>query len=179
MKELTKSQQRWLRGKGIRSATHVPAFILKMKGRKDAEKGSTVADTYVSKVLNQLAAIEAKEVITAETILDPVRKKAVYSLKMLQDYPAGDPRHTRAEKSIADISEEIKAVETTLYERISKARKKSLAKKDGYLTGVREVLPDYKDASQLNADAITLYENSHKGLNDKVINAASAAKKEE
>ena len=179
MKGLTRSQKRWLRGKGLHSATHIPAFILKMKGRKDAGKGSTVADTYVSKVLNQLAAIEAKEIITAETILDPVRKKAVYSLKMLQDYPAGDPRHTRAEKSIADISENIKTVETTLYERVSKVRKKSLAKKDGYLTGVREGLPDYKDTSQLNADAITLYANSHKELNDKVINAVSAANKEE
>ncbi len=155
-------------GKGIRSAVCTPSFILKMKGRNDAQKGSAVVDTYVSKMLHQLAVIETKEVITAETVLSHFKKKAVYSLKMLQDYPVDDPRYVRAENSIEDISEEIQTIETTLYERISKAKKKALVKKDSYLSGVREALPAYKDVSQLCKEPITLYETSHKALNDQI-----------
>jgi hypothetical protein len=61
-------------------------FILKIKGKLDAKKGTNVAETYINKVMAKCRACENREVLTAEELLyDSRREAAVLMSSMCQD----------------------------------------------------------------------------------------------
>lgn len=178
-------------GKGLKPVTRMPNCLLKLKGKLDSKRGSTVADAYIEKLKRKCEAIENVEAITAEGILSDDRKGsavAIYNISEKQKFLDNKPemkentsaktiRENRrmtaqissAESSIEsgyttlfNVYQNIVSIDTILDERITKNRKKTLEKVNAYISGVRSgKLKDYSVDFEFLNDAYEIYKQKH------------------
>lgn len=186
---------RWKKGKGIKKVTHMPDFILRIKGRFDAKKPS-LPEAHTEKFLKSLAAIENAETLFAENILSATRDSAIKAIRVIKepqnmsfDSPVVSGNHSEAEiralrqesakrsalvanvqsakEALPSLNETIISTHTILDERIEKTRKKACKKLMAYVSGVRKGGKSDFDVS-INEDdsAREIYRNHHKRLDD-------------
>lgn len=178
-------------GKGLKPVTKMPNCLLKLKGKLDSKRGSTVPNAYIDRLKRKCEAIENKEAIIAENILSNDRKSAsiaIYNIsekrKFLDNKPeikentsAKAIRENRrrasqissAEASIesgyatlCNVHQNIINIDTVLDERITKIRKKASEKINVYISGVRSgKLKDYNADFEFLDDAYEIYQQKH------------------
>lgn len=178
-------------GKGLKSVTRMPNCLLKLKGKLDSKRGSTVADAYIDKLKRKCEAIENVEAITAEGLLSDDRKRssaAIYNISEKQKFLDNKPeikentsakairenRRTAGQISSAkssiesgyatlfNVYQNIVNIDTVLDERITKNRKKALEKVNVYISGVRSgKLKDYNADFEFLNDAYEIYKQKH------------------
>lgn len=179
------------KGKKIKSATKLPNFILKIKGKFDSRKGKTVPDAYIDKLKSKCESIENNEAIVAEEILFEDRKNGAVCISNISEVKAKlssqsdtsslsgaaairENRRKNAEMSgnaakinnciqqLNGINEHIINIDTILDERITRLRKKSHEKINVYISGVRSgKLKDYECDFEFSNDAQTIYRKKH------------------
>lgn len=149
-----------------KKVTHMPLWILKLKGRLDSGKGQGVCDEYIFTLLRKEQAIEASEVIKAEKILSGTRKQAAGILATIAEKENSNSKIAISEKkgtvqeiranransaarsanirainsailTLAEIYETIIFVETILEEGIAKLRAETNRICHAYVRGVR------------------------------------------
>lgn len=186
------------KGKGLRSVTRIPNCLLKLKGKLDSKRGSTVADAYIDKLKRKCEAIENVEAIAAEGILSDDRKRssaAIYNISEKQKFLDNKPemnentsakairKNRRTAGQISSAQSSIEAGYTTLFnvyqnivnidtvldERITKNRKKTLEKVNVYISGVRSgKLKDYNADFEFLNDAYEIYKQKHSEDDEKI-----------
>ncbi len=191
---------RWKKGKGIKTVTHMPDFILHIKGKLDAKKLS-LPEAHTEKLLKSLAAIENAETLVAENILTATRNSAIKAICAIEEAKtvSSDPissseplteaeiRVTRqqqarrnavvanakaAKEILPSLNEAIVTVHSILDERIEKTRKKAHKKLMAYVSGVRKGgKADFNVMFDANNDAREIYHKHHNYL-DNLINRA-------
>lgn len=193
-KERTKSMNnstKFKSGEKICAVTKMPNFLLKIKGKLDSRKGSSVPDAYIDKLKRKCESIENIEVITAENILVGDRKNAAVAVcniaesqKALENKPAktegNSPKAIRENRrranqisstessiksghsALINAFQNIVSTETVLKERITNTRKKTSEKINVYVSGVRSwKLKEYSPDFDFLDDAFETYKNSH------------------
>lgn len=160
----------------IKKVTHLPGWMLKIKGNVDSKKGKGVCDEYITRLTKKLAALESDEVIAAENALHEVRKEAAVILTGFSEQKnalINIPKNTAGEtpevirsnrrnnrlreeaisslnssiKILTTIHEQIINTNTVLDERLNKMRNNTAEKIHAYMVGIRCInLPDYKVA---------------------------------
>lgn len=178
-------------GKGLKPVTRMPNCLLKIKGKLDSKRGSTVADAYIEKLKRKCESIENVEAITAESILSDDRKHsavAIYNISANQKFLDNKPKmkentsakaireNRRTTSSISsaesliesgyttlfNVYQDIVNIDTILDERITKNRKKALEKVNVYISGVRSgKLKDYNADFEFLNDAYEIYKKKH------------------
>lgn len=190
------------KGKGIHKALKTPMFILKIKGKRDAKRGTNIAATYINKVKAKCRALENREVLTAEEILyDSRREAAVLMSSMCQDKDLlGTIPNTRAETSPLDvranrrnanqrantifiikgnfeklvqINELIIDVNACLEQRILKTRHLCTERLNAYILGVREVHLEFDNNIEYDNSASNVYEAKHKTCDEAIENTVA------
>lgn len=190
------------KGKGIHKALKTPMFILKIKGKRDAKKGTNIAETYINKVKAKCRACENREVLTAEEILyDSRREAAVLMSSMCQDKDIlGTIPNARTETSPLDvrvnrrnasqrmntismikgnferlvqINELIIDINTCLEQRILKTRHLCTERLNAYILGVREVHLEFDNNIDYDNSASDMYEVKHKACDEAIKNTVA------
>ena len=190
------------KGKGIHKALKTPMFILKIKGKRDAQKGSNIAETYINKVKAKCRACENCEVLTAEEILyDSRREAAVLMSSMCQDKDIlgnipnakteASPLDVRANRrnaakrantvsiikdnfaKIVQINELIIDVNACLEQRILKTRHLCTERLNAYILGVREVHLEFDNNIEYDDSASNMYEAKHKACDKAIMNTVA------
>ena len=185
-------------GEKISAVTKMPNFLLKIKGKFDSRKGSSVPVAYIDKLKRRCESIENMEVITVENILVDDRKNAavaIYNIaesqKELDNKPGkidgSSPKAIRENRrranqisstkssiksghtTLINAFQNIVSTETILNERITNIRKKTSEKINVYVSGVRSwKLKEYSPDFNFLNDAFETYKKSH-FEDDKVI----------
>jgi len=190
------------KGKGLRKVIKTPSFILKWKGKQDAKKGDTIAETYINKVKAKCRALESREVLKAEEILFPSRKEGAAlmasmrsgknSLDTLPDKRSGNAASDMLANRMAashrtstlglvkenleklvQINELIVNVNTCLEQRIFKMRHLCSERLEAYMIGVREVCPGFGEDITYDDTANEVYQVKHLECDTAIKNAVS------
>lgn len=190
------------KGKGIHKALKTPMFVLKIKGKRDAKKGSNIAETFINKVKAKCRACENREVLTAEEILyNSRREAAVLMSSMCQDKDIlGTIPNTKVETSPLDvranrrnaaqrantvsiikgnfeklvqINELIIDVNACLEQRILKTRHLCTERLNAYILGVREVHIEFDNNTEYDNSASDMYQAKHKACDEAVKNTVA------
>ena len=190
------------KGKGIHKAINTPMFILKIKGKLDAKKGTNVAETYINKVKAKCRACENREVLTAEELLyDSRREAAVLMSSMCQDKDIlgnipnakleTSPLDVRANRrnaaqrantisiikgnieKLVQINELIIDVNACLEQRILKTRHLCTERLNAYILGVREVHLEFDNNIEYDNSASAVYETKHKACDEAIKNTVA------
>lgn len=104
-----KELNRFQKGRGIKKVISLPSFVLRMKGKSDATKGLSIAQTQLKSYIDKCSMLENREVLLAEKILHPYRDEAgVLIVKM-----------DKLREKITSIAEPI-PVETSMDYRVNK-----------------------------------------------------------
>ena len=194
--------KKFRKGRGIHKALKTPMFILKIKGKRDAKKGTNIADTYINKVKAKCRACENREVLVAEEILyDSRREAAVLMSSMCQDKDMlGNIPNARVEASPLDvranrrnaaqrantisiikgnfeklvqINELIIDVNACLEQRILKTRHLCTERLNAYILGVREVHLEFDNNIEYDNSASAVYETKHKACDEAIKNTVA------
>lgn len=191
-----------------KKATHMPLWILKLKGRLDGRKGQGLCDEYIFTLLKKEEAIEASEVMQAERALASVRKQAAGILVSNSEKANSNSkiiiekaesvqaiRANRANRTVhdanvramnngvltlAEIHETIVFIETILEERIEKLRSETKRVCHAYVSGIKA--GKFKDYAmpfkEYDNKAVNIYKDKHKELDLKIYDAVNINNKE-
>lgn len=205
----TKEIVRYRKGKGIKSPSpHMPTTLLKLKGKLDAKKTPSVADSYIKKICSNTDGLTNKEILRAEKILYPFREEAATiiaslstataSLESAPDISNGssavDKRTDKRVSAIRNgyissirsgnsrisaINEMLVSISTALQERIDKTHKKSMAKIYAYQEGLHKGgLSDYTPTIEYDDHAFAQYKENHIKLDEKIARLSNGEKEE-
>ena len=192
-----KQLMKFKEGKGVKKAVKAPMFILRAKGRKDAERSISIAETYIDKVKAKCAAFENREVLMAEEILCESRKEAAVLMSsmrgdksILDSIPKAreekspvDVRANRRNAShraneterikrnferLVSINETIVDVNVCLEQRILKTRHFCSEKLNAYIFGVREVQLEFNNDVLYDNSACEVYQAKHKACDEAI-----------
>ena len=196
--ELKGKAKKYVRGKGLKTLSHTPDWVYRIKGAFDARKDASFSESYIAKLTHSTNALINREILMAEELLFPKRKKAaalIADIKTDTDKLSGLPEATeqvssamdaRANKLISEartglsasinskqaelcvINEYITAILTALEQRIDKIKFTSLRKIKSYEAGLKTRGLHNPSAVSFSEESINKYTSRHEKLDSTI-----------
>ena len=172
-----KAIENYKKGKQCRKVTHLPNFILKIKGKLDVSRKESIAHTYINGLYDECLVIEAYEVSKAEKLLQDYRKEglshfykvkhyAFYTINLSKKDPTEKQREHKEFRASMErlyaIHKIIEGVNTALEQRILDMRTHCSRKIDAYTRGIKSVSPDFYPVTYYYEKSVDEYLSKHK-----------------
>lgn len=196
-------------GQKTKNVTILPDFVLKITGRLDAKKGSSVANAHIRCYLNKCVSIENEECLEAAEFLKNIRIEGAQTIaviskhkKLIPEMPgvievknSWDALENRkranalydamasvenARARLYEVNEQLLNGAAILDERISRIRRKAGVKIDAYIKGLRAGgLTDFDPVIEYSDTAKELYYEKHHALDEAIAAGATVPNFEE
>ena len=130
--------------------THLPGFILRIKGKLDSRKGANTIQAFVKRLVHRVYVLESQEYLLAEELLKNYRTNAAQALFVLNDMILVKENNkvalqqnrgiaasrAQASATVIEANEKISNVHSLFAERILKIRNYNDSKLQQYFSGV-------------------------------------------